>query len=320
MPLSTNLKCLLFADDNTTLTSGSDIIEVGNFVNYELQKLGQWLRSNELATNTQKTKIIIFSNKKTVPDFPFVLNQNDVECSISDSSLISPIERITNKSKTPFIKLLGVHFDENLTFEFHVDKVCKKINSALYYINAVKHFLSSKSLLKLYYALIHSHFVYCLPVYSFTNSKNINILVVKQKRCMRIITKSRYNAHTEPLFFNLKVLPLNDLITYHKLIFMHSLAHQYCAVHYPHFITNYELNLHRFELRNDKDFFVYRNNSALIKRMPLIDFPSAWNDLDTELKEIASKPLFKKIIKLNFLDKYSNFTCQNTLCLSCMNI
>ena len=36
-------------------------------------------------------------------------------------------------------------------------------------------------------------------------------LVLMQKRAMRIISKFCYDAHTEPIFKNLCILPLNDI-------------------------------------------------------------------------------------------------------------
>ena len=35
-----------FADDSTGLAKGSNIVDVGHFVNTELQKLGMWLRGS----------------------------------------------------------------------------------------------------------------------------------------------------------------------------------------------------------------------------------------------------------------------------------
>ena len=43
------------------------------------------------------------------------------------------------------------------------------------------------------------------------NTKTINRLNILQKKAIRIITKSRYNAHTSPLFKNLNILKLDDL-------------------------------------------------------------------------------------------------------------
>ena len=35
--------------------------------------------------------------------------------------------------------------------------------------------------------------------------------VLLQKRAMRVISKSCYGAHTDPIFKNLRILPLNDM-------------------------------------------------------------------------------------------------------------
>ena len=42
----------LFADNTTPLRKGTSIIELGNFVNLEVQELGMILRADKLAINT----------------------------------------------------------------------------------------------------------------------------------------------------------------------------------------------------------------------------------------------------------------------------
>ena len=91
MPNCTNLLSILFADDTTTLACGDDIELLGPIVNTELQKIGTWLKANELSINTTKTKIMIFSQNRKIPDFNFVFNNNDIDGQ-QDKSLISVIE------------------------------------------------------------------------------------------------------------------------------------------------------------------------------------------------------------------------------------
>ena len=170
LPLSNEMDHILFADDCSALTTGDNINETGHFVNIQLQKLAAWLRSNELSINTSKTKVMIFSNKKAVPDFPFSFNLNDPD-GPSNGDLVQPLERISDHSATTTVKMLGVLFDENLSFDLHCQKVCKKINSAIFHLSSVRNVLSSSALTKLYYALIHPHFLYCLPAFSFTSKK-----------------------------------------------------------------------------------------------------------------------------------------------------
>ena len=71
-----------FADDSTGLAKGSNIAEVGNFVNNELQKLGMRLRANKICVNTSKTKVMVFHSKQTsIPNFQFHFNNNDINSS-----------------------------------------------------------------------------------------------------------------------------------------------------------------------------------------------------------------------------------------------
>ena len=172
--------------------------------------------------------------------------------------------------------------------------------------------LSPTALIKLYYALIHPHILYCLPAYGFTSARNRKMIFNKQKQCVRIIRKAKYNSHTEPLFYESQILPLEDLLTQQKLIFMHSIAHQYSSVNFPQFISNRSVNEHRYTFRNESDFFVHRTNLSTVQKMPLIDFPSTWNNIDQSLKEIPSKIVFKKTIKHELLAKYSDFRCNRT--------
>ena len=180
--------------------------------------------------------------------------------------------------------------------------------------------LSKKSLKKLYFAMVHPHFLYCLPVYSFTSAKNINSLFKKQKQCIRVINKVKYNAHTEPLFFNSGILPLEDLIVQQKLLFMHAIAYNYSAVKYEAFRSNTIATDRHYGLRNDNDFFVPRAYSSTVSKMPLVDFPLVWNNLDISLKDLVMKNNFKNTVKQQLLDKYVDFRCNRTVCYSCMNI
>ena len=293
MPNSNELLNILFADDTTALASGTDIMSVGNLVNNEIQKLGIWLRANELAINPSKTKVMVFSNHRSIPEFRFVFNNNDLT-GTQNPNLIYPIERVSNKSQIPAVKMLGVYLDEHLSFNFHCTKVLKKVSSALYMINRAKHFLSSASLKKLYYSIIHPHFLYCLIIYSSTNDSNINLLFKKQKQCIRTISNAKYNAHTEPLFFAMEILPLKDLIEQQKLLFMHSLRYGYSAVHFDCFITNNEAGRNTYALRNNAEFVIPRSSCAKVTKMPLIDFPYTWNNTDSSITEISQKIYLKK--------------------------
>ena len=51
-----------------------------------------------------------------------------------------------------------------------------------------------------------------------------------QKTAVRIISGSAYNAHTEPLFKSLEILPLPDLILFSKLQFMQKITQHFLPI------------------------------------------------------------------------------------------
>jgi hypothetical protein len=48
----------------------------------------------------------------------------------------------------------------------------------------------------LYFAMIHSHILYCLCIYSCANTTSLNTLRIKQKVAVRVIANAGYRAHT----------------------------------------------------------------------------------------------------------------------------
>ena len=129
MPGSTLLYTLLFADDTACLASGENLPDLINFINVELNKIAIWFRVNKMAVNAEKTKYIIFHarNKKFDPGNSVLVLNNNEPGQTPSNELIIPLTRICNVNENEndkSYKLLGVWFDENLTFDIHVKKLC----------------------------------------------------------------------------------------------------------------------------------------------------------------------------------------------------
>jgi hypothetical protein len=63
------------------------------------------------------------------------------------------------RGDTKNFKLLGVVFDEYLTFDDHIDGLCTKIGKSLFCINRIKNLVNQDTLKVLYFGMIrvHSH-------------------------------------------------------------------------------------------------------------------------------------------------------------------
>jgi hypothetical protein len=78
--------------------------------------------------------------------------------------------------------------------------------------------------------MVHSHLSYCNNVYGCAFSTNLQRLRVKQKEAIRSINNAGYRDHTVPLFKTNQILPLDEMIKFAKLIFMHCYIHRHTAL------------------------------------------------------------------------------------------
>jgi hypothetical protein len=214
--------------------------------------------------------------------------------------LIYPIERIHNEGSTSSFKLLGVLFDEYLTFDDHISHLCSKISKSLFCINRIKNFGDQKTRKMLYFAMVHSHIVYCINIYSCANTSSLNRLRIKQKEAIRIISNAGFREHTAPLFAQLSILPLDHLIKLHILKFMHSFFHKTLPISFHNrWITNRERQPER-ALRNADLLYIPPHNFATIKRMPMFNFPCIWNEAGPD-KNNPNQFIYLRSVKKSLL-------------------
>jgi hypothetical protein len=300
---ATSLFSVLFADDTTCLAKGHNLRELTSFVSEELRKIANWFRSNKMALNTSKTKFIIFRTRgKPINDDECQLVYNSTELGYdTDPLLVSPIERVYNNGNEKSFKLLGVYFDEYLSFDAHISHLCNKLSKSLYCLNKVKNFVSAEALTKLYFALVHSSITYCINVYGSANKTTLTPLILKQKKAIRIISRANFRDHTRPLFANHGILPIESLIYYYRMKFMHSYYFKKLPLSFAElWMLNSERNPGRV-LRNANDYYIPQPRIELVKRLPLFSFPSTWNS-ETDEKYIPSQHLFLKSLKKKLLD------------------
>ena len=103
---------------------------------------------------------------------------------------------------------LGLTIDQHLTWNGHVQKISNKISRSLGIMCKLKRFLPQNILKILYNSLILPHLQYCILSWGFKSDRIFKL----QKRAVRIITCSKYNAHTEPLLKTLNLLKIEVIM------------------------------------------------------------------------------------------------------------
>ena len=130
--------------------------------NKELENIDNWLIENKLSLNVKKTKYILFSSRTTK-----ILSKESV-LTIRKNQ----IERVTS------VRLLGVIFNERLTWKDQMAMLISKLKSSLYAVMRVKPFLTQEALLTLFHSLILSHIRYCITTWCYGHS----VLLINYKK------------------------------------------------------------------------------------------------------------------------------------------
>ena len=151
--------------------------------------------SNKLTLNATKTEFMLIGSRQRLSTL-----SDTLELSIDNV----PIEQVSS------VKSLGIYVDENLTWHSHIDKLCKKIASAIGAIKRVKPFVPQSTLLSIYNSLVQPHFDYCSLVWGNSGKTSSNKLQKLQNRAARVITSSSYDADVDSLFHKLSWKDLNS--------------------------------------------------------------------------------------------------------------
>ena len=139
LPLIFNhFKTILFADDSTFYLSGEDPVSIFYLANSDLDAFCNWCLSNRLTVNLKKSYYILFTNRSNLTLPPLFFYDNI-------------IKRATQH------KLLGITFDESLTFKPHISNLCLKLSRIVSLLYQVKNFMPTAVLEILYNAHILPH-------------------------------------------------------------------------------------------------------------------------------------------------------------------
>ena len=97
---------------------------------------------------------------KTVSNIEFMLIGSRQRLSTLDTSPSLEIDG-TPVSHVTFTKFLGVYIDQNLSWNVHVNNLCKKIAAGIGVIKRSRAFVPFDTLQYMYSSLVQPHFDYC---------------------------------------------------------------------------------------------------------------------------------------------------------------
>jgi hypothetical protein len=244
-------------------------------------------------------------NKKIGPNTPSILYNENEPGQPHDDTLITPLERYHDNHESAdcrSYKYLGIYLDEHLSLDIHTTQLINKLTRSLYCIKQAKHIIPLHGMKSLYLALIHSYLSHSTLIMNSLTAKNKQRIAKIQKKAIRIMTGSAYNAHTAPLFLFHNILPYEKLIIFSQLNFMHSVEYGYAPRSFENtWVKNNNRDVNR-ELRNANDFELTQPRTETFKKSTFYSPPNEWNNLIPEIKFQQNKTTFKWALKAHLLE------------------
>ena len=152
-------RTIKYADDANAVCGGK---QGKDFSDEVLSHIHHWCQDHNFILNQQKTKSLVLQYTNVSPA-PSTIASSNENC------------------------ILGVVFDDRLTFQNHVKSLQKRISGDIYLLNKLKHMgYPQKDLVVTYQSLIVSELSYCCVVLGGCSKGLLEILDKLQRRCVRL--------------------------------------------------------------------------------------------------------------------------------------
>ncbi len=264
----------------------------------ELGKINDWLKTNKLSLNVKKSKYMIFHTPQRKVDSLNIQIDNTV------------IERVR------VFDFLGLTINENLTWKDHIDKIANKISRSLGILNKLKHFLPVKVKLLIYSSLISSHLNFGILAWGYKCERIVKL----QKKAIRTINLSKYNAHTEPLFKSHKILKIEDILKLQELKFYYKIKHNKLPSYLQQLPLKPNSDFHSYATRSRNKIHLPRADHKYADYCIRYNLPKFINSMPNNIiDKVHTHSLagFSKYAKNHFIQSYQEL-CTVPNCFICM--
>ena len=170
----------------------------------------------------------------------------------------------THRCKQDF-NFLGVTLNQNLNWDTHISSLCSKASRCIGILSKLKAYFPISIMKILYHSLIISKFTYGLLAWGY----NVSRIFKLQKKCIRIITNNKYNAHTDPLFKSLNLLKIHDIYLLNVLKFYYLYCHDQLPFYLQAFSFIRRSDIHNYSTRG-KDCLVISKTRTKLAENTLI--------------------------------------------------
>ena len=278
---------LIFADDTTLLSAGTDPAETSAILNRDLAKISAWADKWKVTFNPKKSKDMIFSNKILNNSPPLIFNGVDID-------------------RVNLHKHLGVFLKSNLDWSAQIHETCLKANRKLAVLRSVKA-LSRKTLDVLFKVTVRSVIDYGLPIYGNTlKQTEITRLEQLQYRAGKLVTGALHYTSREKLNEELGWETIRKRIEFLGLSIFHKIHIQETRPLIRQCLTKLDFDKKHI-LRSKGGYLPYPNYGTkfLASFFPFIS--KIWNNLPKSMQAMNLLDFKTELKSLIKPDKFKHF-------------
>lgn len=267
---SNELEFLLFADDTNIFLQGRDIYNLQAVANRTLVSVSNWLKSNKLTLNLNKTQFMISQPLMTQP-ITIDIKIDNIKLKQIDS-----------------VKFLGVVIDSQLKWKPQIDELKDKLSKITGIVYRIRNHVNEANLKLIYFALVYPHFIYCSAIWGGAYKTYLDNLFIAQKKLIRTMyCRGRYD-HTDGLFKSNNLLKLHDILYLQAGLFVYKSINIYTTnTGFQRLPPSRRVN----ELRIPLCLTTHAQHSILVRGARL------WNQLLCEVRIAESQYIFKNKLK-----------------------
>ena len=179
----------------------------------------------------------------------------------------------------------------------HILHVKNEISKGIGILIKARNILPLRSLKTLYFSFIYPFLIYCNHVWGSACITTLYPIVIKQKQCMRIITRSKYLEHTNPIFEKLDLLKMSEINKYIIGKFMYRWYHnQLPSIFHNMFVS--VTDIHNYNTRQKDHLYTTKIKTCLGQTRITYLGPKIWNDiLKAKINPNISEYVFSKSLK-----------------------
>ena len=252
-------------------------------MNYELEKIAEWLRANKLSVNINKTEYMVFrSLRKHIP--------GDASLKINGKVVKSVLAK----------KFLGVILDYKLSWCEHIQYIKNKISKGIGIHCKARKIFKTSSLINLYYIFVYPYLQYFIEIWGKSSNIYLNSITKLQKRAVRIIVSASYKAHTSPIFVKLEILPLYKIHLYCTIIYMFKCVNKLLPPIFDDlFLTNKDI--HHYGTRQKNKLHVPKAKLSISQKSIRYIGVSIWNFIAHKIPYHSTLFTYKQKLKCYLL-------------------